>query len=90
MFYENIEAGRNWLNRNHPGWFNFVDINTLDMGSNEDDIIAQLGVRRDADLEYEYGFSIEPWDAESLHQRKLKWKKLTEEWVDVIKELRRG
>lgn len=95
MFEEQINNGVKLLNEKKPNWFNFINLNKLNMENGQNCLLSQIYQKHykdsinilftteeiDKDLDYYYGFGLDNWDYYPI---------LTEEWKEVITKLRNG
>lgn len=58
VLVQKVEAGIEYLNENHPGWRDKIDVERLDIYSCEDCIVGQLDI--DVDMLDEFGRDYPP------------------------------
>src|SRR5271157_1790011 len=84
---DKIEHGVEYLEATHPGWFNRIDLDFLDMISTYMDIVGQLGINITTEHQCEYGMTIDDSGDLGTSLTEL-YKQLTEKWKLVILALR--
>ena len=100
MYEERIKRGSEWLDKNHPGWVERIDLDSLYLGHNCRCVLGQIVggsasmcLFQEEAFSLEFGFSVKEAYVSSfsnLPELKKRYVQLTREWKSEILKRRQA